>query len=52
MQRSAQLDRTDFLLNVVYCYICDIIEQISCLITSLSRIERRNLPIMKVVSFF
>jgi len=50
--KSAKLDRIDFLLTVVFCYICDIIGQISCLSTPPARIERRNLPIMKVVSFF
>jgi len=51
MQRSARLDRTDFLLTVVFFYMCDITEQISCLGTSSARIERRNLPIMKVGFF-
>jgi len=46
VQRSTQLDRTDFLLIVVFCYICDIIS------TPPARIERRNLPIMKVAIFF
>ena len=52
MQRSAQLDRTDFLLTVVFCYMCNIIEQISCLSTPSARIERRNLPVVKSASFF
>lgn len=51
MQRSAQLDRTGFLLTVVFCYMCGIIEEISCLSTPPARIERRNLPIMKGAFF-